>query len=107
MKIIALAVMLLSTAGVPQVSAESVVLLSISDGWGTHFIPGLGKIPVSDPLQCGKVRVFVYVVENTEMRDSPLLPERVQELRTINAATLRSLAAAGNACPKPPFSAEA
>ena len=107
MKSIALVVMLLSTAGAPQAAAESVALLSISDGWGTHYIPGLGKIADSKPLQCGKVRVFVHAVENTEMRDSPLSPERVQDLRAINAATLRSLAATGNACSKPPFLAEA
>lgn len=57
-------------------------------------------------FQCGKVQVPVRAVENSEEGPQPPA-ERIHELRATNTATLASLAVAGNACPKPAFSAEA
>jgi hypothetical protein len=107
MKDIALSALLILAAAASTGGESSPALLSIYDGWGTHHIPGFGKVSGTHSVQCGKAKVKIRTVESSEERDGPISAERVQEIRSANAATLASLAAAGNACPKPAFSAEA
>lgn len=102
----ALATLLMFALVAPAGSSQPPELLSVYDGWGTHYIPGFGKVSATGSVQCGKIQVPVRAVENSEEGQQPSA-ERIDELRATNTATLASLAAAGNACPKPAFSAEA
>jgi len=106
MESFALATLLMFALVAPAGSSQPPELLSVYDGWGTHYIPGFGKVSGTGSVQCGKIQVSVRTVENSEEGPQPSA-ERIHELRATNTATLASLAVAGNACPKPAFSAEA
>ena len=106
MEIFALATLLMFALVAPAGSSEPPELLSVYDGWGTHYIPGFGKVSGTWSVQCGKAQVPVRAVENSEEGPRPSA-ERIHELRVTNTATLASLAAAGNTCTKPAISTEA